>query len=55
MFVIFSANSNIILVQGTYHSRTFSATVKNLWSYMSTPLYVIMAWCLFKCKMCLLC
>jgi len=30
------------------HSPTFSAEVKNVWSYTSTPQYVFMAWCLVK-------
>jgi hypothetical protein len=32
----------------TDHSRPFSATVKNAWSYTSAPQYVFMAWCLVK-------
>jgi hypothetical protein len=30
------------------HSPSFSAEVKNVWSYTSTPPYVSMAWCLLK-------
>jgi hypothetical protein len=30
------------------HSPPTSAEVKNAWSYISTPLYVFMAWCLVK-------
>jgi hypothetical protein len=30
------------------HSRPSSAEVKNAWSYISNPQYVLMTWCLFK-------
>jgi hypothetical protein len=30
------------------HSPPSSAKVKNAWSYASTPLYILMAWCLVK-------
>ena len=29
-----------------HHSTSFSADVKNAWSYTPAPLYTIMAWCL---------
>jgi hypothetical protein len=29
-----------------YCSPLYNAMVKNVWSYTSTPLYVLMAWCL---------
>jgi hypothetical protein len=32
------------------HSPPSSAEVKNVWSYISTPQYVLMAWCLVKHK-----
>jgi hypothetical protein len=32
------------------HSPLSSAEVKNAWSYISTPQYVFMAWCLVKHK-----
>jgi hypothetical protein len=32
------------------HSPPFSADVKNVWGYASTPPYVFMAWCLIKHK-----
>jgi hypothetical protein len=31
-----------------YHSPPSSAKIKNVWSYISTPQYAIMAWCLVK-------
>jgi len=30
------------------HSPTYSAKVKNMWSYKSTPKFIFMAWCLVK-------
>jgi hypothetical protein len=30
------------------HSPSSSAEVKNAWNYISTPQYVLMAWCLVK-------
>jgi hypothetical protein len=30
------------------HSPPFSVEVKNAWSYISTPPYVFMVWCLIK-------
>jgi len=35
------------------HSPPPSAEVKNTWSYISTPPYVFMAWCLLKYILCL--
>jgi hypothetical protein len=32
------------------HSPPSSAEVKNAWSYISTPQYVFIAWCLVKHK-----
>jgi hypothetical protein len=31
-----------------HHSLPSSAEIKNAWSYVSTPPYVFMAWCLIK-------
>jgi hypothetical protein len=31
-----------------HHSRPYSAEVKNKWSYISSPRYIFMVWCLIK-------
>jgi hypothetical protein len=44
--VIFSAVKRA--ERGADHSPPSSTEVMNAWSYTSTPLYVIMEWCLIK-------